>query len=382
MKYVIAPNAYKGSLSAFEAAIAIQEGLQTQFPEAEYIQIPLADGGTGTLDILLHYLPGQIYSTLITAPLGNRKDARFGIINDSKTAIIEIAEASGLHLVCESSRNPLKTTSYGTGELILAALNEGCRSFIIGLGGSATCDGGMGALKALGLQFKDAFGQDIEMMGEGMLKLNHIITEHLDPRLADSHFILAHDVDSPLLGLSGALRYTPQKGGNSESIEELHKGLEQYAFVVQNTVQKNISTLSGTGAAGGLAAGLYGFLNAKLTLGSHLIMNSAKFSEKIKEATLIITGEGQLDAQTLHGKTPFAVAQEAKKNHIPVIGIVGRLGLGFESMYECGMDALFTIINHGPKEEFNDKFCTTQAKPAKQNLRDTAQNVARLLALR
>jgi glycerate kinase len=374
MKIIIAPDAYKESLSAKEVCSAIYRGFIEIFPASEIIGLPLADGGEGTLECLLNANQGTVYFSNITGPLKETLKAPFGILNDN-TAVIEIAQAAGLPLVPHHQRNPLKTTSYGCGELIRHALDKGCRQFLIGLGGSATCDGGIGALAALGLQFKDNQGQEIEYTGQGLAKLDHIDISTMDARLVSSEFILAHDVNSPLLGPEGAIQYTPQKGATIAQTDFLQHALENYAQVLSktsHTLHKNIETVPGTGAAGGLAAGLFAFLNAKLEPGAPLLIKTLNLRKNLQDAQLVITGEGQIDSQTLQGKTPIAVAKLAKEFNLPVIAIAGRLGKGYYKVYEQGIDAVFSIAN-GPMSE---TFCMDHAKTL---LTSTATNIARLL---
>jgi len=373
MKIVIAPDSFKGSLSASEVALAIEQGFSHALPKAEYIRVPMADGGEGTLDALLANECLTLHFAAVTNPLGEKIKAAFGIQPDN-TAVIEMATASGLSLIPPLKHNPLQSTTFGTGELILAALDKGCRRFIIGLGGSATCDGGVGALTALGVQFKNAQGETITPNAEGLEKLATIDATLLDPRLAESEFILAHDVNNPLLGLEGALMYAPQKGATAAQVETLHIVLERYALMLSELTQKSIGTLPGTGAAGGLAGGLFAFLNATLKSGAWLVMEHVNLREKMQNANLVITGEGQIDAQTIRGKTPIAVAQLAHELKIPVIAIAARLGRGYYEVYKHGIHAVFSMINAPVSEEV----CHAYTQPL---LGSAANNIARLLAL-
>jgi len=373
MKIVIAPDSFKGSLSASEVALAIEQGFFHALPTAEYIRVPMADGGEGTLDALLDSESLTLYFAEITNPLGEKIRAAYGIQPDN-TAVIEMATASGLSLIPPLKHNPLKSTTFGTGELILAALDKGCRKFIIGLGGSATCDGGVGALAALGIQFRNSQGEIISPNAEGLEKLATIDATLLDPRLSESEFILAHDVDNPLLGLEGALMYAPQKGATAAQVETLHIVLERYALMLSELTQKPIGTLPGTGAAGGLAAGLFAFLNATLKPGAWVVMENINLREKMRNANLVITGEGQIDAQTIRGKTPIAVAQLAQELKIPVIAIAARLGKGYYEVYKHGINAVFSMINAPISEEV----CHAYTQPL---LGSAANNIARLLAL-
>lgn len=373
MKIVIAPDSFKGSLSASEVALTIEQGFSHALPKAEYLRVPMADGGEGTLDALLASERLTLHFAEVTNPLGEKMKAAYGIQPDN-TAVIEMATASGLSLVPALKRNPLQTTTFGTGELIRAALDKECRRFIIGLGGSATCDGGVGALSALGVQFKNALGEAITPNAAGLDKLATIDATLLDARLVESEFILAHDVDNPLLGLAGALMYAPQKGATAAQVETLHIILERYALMLSEITQKSIGTIPGTGAAGGLAAGLFAFLNATLKPGAVVVMENVNLREKMHNANLIVTGEGQIDAQTIRGKTPVAVAQLAHELNIPVIAIAARLGKGYYEVYKHGINAVFSMINAPVSEEI----CHAYTQPL---LGSAANNIARLLAL-
>lgn len=381
MKIIIAPDSFKGSLTAEEVAAALYHGFQIHFPQAEYIIIPMADGGEGTLDCLMKSNKGQYYKADVQDPLGNSHSARFGVLKDpdstvtSNIAVIETAEASGLPLIPSEKRNPLLANTAGSGELILEALNQGCREFIVGLGGSGTSDGGMGALSALGIQFKNALGENLKPNGDAMSQLHSIDISLLDPRLAESHFTLAYDVDNPLLGLQGALMYAPQKGATPSQIEILHKGYEQLAHVIFETTGKNVGNIPGGGAAGGLGAGLYAFLNAELVPGSQVIIEHARLKEKMKDASLILTGEGQIDNQSIHGKAPIAVAKLAKSFQIPVIAVTGNLKEGYEEVYHHGIDAVFSIAM-GPMS------LEESIKHSKSLIINTAFNIAKCLNLR
>lgn len=375
MKIVIAPDSYKGSLTASEVATVIQQGFHAIFPNAEYIKAPMADGGEGTLDCFLMGSKAELHSATIHDPLGNKIKTSFGILSENTTALIEMAKASGISLVPLEQRDPLQTSTLGTGELILKALKKGCRRFIIGLGGSATCDGGMGALHALGIRFKNNQGDDLKPCGASLEQIDSIVLTHLDPRLSDCDFILAHDVNSPFLGLEGALMYAPQKGATPEQVEILHKAFEHYAWVLSKYTEKDIRNTPGTGAAGGLAAGLYAFLNATLKPGAEVVCEAIHLHEKMQNANLVITGEGQMDGQTVKGKTPIAVARMAKELDIPVIAIAAKLGKGYGDVYEQGIDAVFSIVS-GPLPQ---SICMLYTKPL---LITTANNIARLLSLK
>lgn len=381
MKVVIAPDSFKGSLNALEVAKLIEQTLHLHFPNAEYILVPLADGGEGTLNCLLSNIGGTREKVVVADPLGRPIEAEYGILSDGKTVVIETAEASGITRLKTSELNVQEANTYGTGELILAALNKGFRKFIIGLGGSATCDGGIGALAALGAKFKNIASKDLPPIARSLPLVHEIDLKGLDARLKESEFTLAYDVDNPLIGLYGALMYAPQKGATPTDLELLHKGYEQWNYILQQKTGEKIGEQKGSGAAGGLGASLAAFLPAKWISGSELMIEKTNLLEKLKEATLVITGEGRIDAQTLHGKIPLAVAKAAKSQSgketpfIPVIAITGSVQEGFENVYAEGIDAVFCLPN-GPltKEE-----CLLLVKPLLINI---INNIARLLKLR
>lgn len=343
MKIVVAPDSFKGSLSAFEVARAIEEGIRRVSPQAEVRKIPLADGGEGTVIALIKATGGKIREAEVTGPLGEKIRANYGILGDGKRVIIEMAAASGLPLVPPNRRDPSRTTTYGTGELIKTALQEGYREFIIGVGGSATIDGGAGMAQALGARLLDIEGEDIGFGGGELRRLNRIDVAHLDRRLRESKVTVACDVDNPLCGERGAARiYGPQKGATPEMVEKLDKALEHFAKILKRDLGKDIADIPGAGAAGGLGAGLIAFLGATLMPGIDIVMEAVELEKKILDADLIITGEGKMDAQTLRGKTPLGVARLARKHRKQLIGICGMLGEGAEILYQHGFQALFS----------------------------------------
>lgn len=374
MKIVIAPDSFKESLSSVEVAHTIHQAFLLALHSAEYVVIPMADGGEGTLAALAQALPLTKHTVEVTGPLFKKHQAHYGVLQQDNTAIIEMSQASGLRWVPLEERDPLQTTTYGTGELILDAIEQGYRRIIIGLGGSATSDGGMGALTALGIEFKDITHQTLKPIGENLSKIASIDLSELDPRIAECEFVLAHDVDNPLLGLEGALMYAPQKGATPEDVELLHKGYENFSLQLTNTTGKSLGNLKGTGAAGGMAAGLFAFLNARLTPGAPLLMELVSLPEKLENANFVITGEGQLDGQSLHGKTPISIAKLAKSKNIPVIAFAAYIKDEMDELYQQGITAAFSIAP-GPVAK---EICLKYAKPL---LMQSAYNVARLLKL-
>ena len=344
MKIVVAPDSFKGSLTAVEVSDAIGQGVREIFPEAEIVKIPMADGGDGTVQCLVNATGGKILREKVTGPLGDEVLASYGILGDKKTAVIEMAEASGLTLVPENKRNPLITTTYGTGQLIKAALDQGCRKMIIGIGGSATNDGGAGMVQALGAKLLDKDGEEIGFGGGELKKLNRIDISNLDNRLSDTKVLVASDVNNPLCGPKGASRiYGPQKGATPELIEELDKSLSHFAEIIKRDLNKDIKDIPGAGAAGGLGASLIAFLDAELKSGIEIIIEIVKLEQAIKDADLVITGEGKIDSQTIYGKAPIGVAKIAKKYNIPVIAVAAIIGDDANIVHQHGIDNLIKV---------------------------------------
>ncbi|MDV2887147.1 glycerate kinase [Alkalihalophilus pseudofirmus] len=344
-KIVIAPDSFKESFSALQAAIAIEDGFKQVFPEAEYIKIPMADGGEGTVQSLVDALEGTVKSVNVTGPLGEPVEAKYGLSGDRQTAVIEMAEASGLSLVPIELRNPLITTTYGTGQLIEDALNEGVNHIIIGIGGSATNDGGTGMAQALGVKLLDSKGEDLPYGGAALVHLASIQTDEIHPRLSEVTIEVACDVDNPLLGERGASAiYGPQKGATAEMVVQLDAALAHYASVINRDLGKDVAEIAGAGAAGGLGAGLLAFLDVRLESGVTLVLEATDFNKKAEGADLVITGEGRLDHQTVFGKTPIGVARAAKSQGASVIAIAGGLAPGHEAIYEEGIDAAFSLV--------------------------------------
>ncbi|MCY8343747.1 glycerate kinase [Bacillus haynesii] len=345
MKIVIAPDSFKESMTSLEAARSIEKGFKAVLSDAEYVNIPVADGGEGTVQALVDATGGDIVHQTVTGPLGKPVKAAYGLLGDGKTAVIEMAEASGLHLVPPGQRNPLLTTTRGTGELILDAAEKGVSTIIIGLGGSATNDGGAGMAAALGAKFLNRDGEEIENGGGALAEIAKIDVSGLNPKLKHIQFEAACDVDNPLTGPRGASAvFGPQKGANSEMTALLDQNLKHYAAAVKAELGCEIDSIPGAGAAGGLGAGLCAFLNAELKSGVDIVLDTLSFSERIKGADLVITGEGKIDGQTVSGKTPAGVAKRARSKNIPVIAFAGSLGEGCELVYDIGISALFSIV--------------------------------------
>lgn len=346
MKILIAPDSFKESLKASEVAQSIEEGIKMAVPDAACISIPLADGGEGTVDALIHATGGTLEKIRVMDPLMREINSYYGILGDGKTAVIEMAAASGLELLREAERDPMKTTTFGTGQLIKAALNKGCRTLIIGIGGSATNDGGAGMAQALGIRLLDKNKNSIDKGGGSLGLLEYIDEKGLDRRIKNLKFIVASDVNNPLCGENGATSvYGPQKGATKEMIKILDHNLYHFGEKLEKKYEKMIKELPGSGAAGGLGAGLVAFLGAELLPGFEIVKRITKLDDIIRDVDLVITGEGRMDEQTIYGKTPHGVARLAKKYQKPVIGIAGSLGSNYTKLYQEGFDVVVSILD-------------------------------------
>lgn len=370
MKIVIAPDSYKESLSALEVANAIEQGFREIWPDADYVKLPVADGGEGTVEAMVAATAGRIVDVDVTGPLGEPVTAFFGLSGDERTAFIEMAAASGLEQVPVALRDPLKTTSWGTGELIRHALDAGVDHIIIGLGGSATNDGGAGMVQALGAKLLDARQNEIGKGGAALDALARIDISQLDPRLAACRIEVACDVTNPLTGKEGASAvFGPQKGATAETIDRLDTALVHYAQIIARDLEVDVLELAGGGAAGGMGAALYAFCGAQLRRGIEIVTDALQLDACVADADLVVTGEGRMDSQTIHGKVPVGVAKVAKRYHKPVIGIAGSLTADVGIVHEHGLDAVFSVIY---------TICTLDdaLKNAAENVRMTARNVA------
>lgn len=372
MKIVIAPDSFKESLTALAVAEAIGEGFRRILPQAQYWLVPMADGGEGLVQSIVDATQGEKFSTQVTAPLGNKVSASWGMTGDGQSAVIEMAEASGLHLVPTDKRNPLISTSYGTGELISTALDKGLRRIILGIGGSATNDGGVGMLQALGAKFVDKTGKFLSFGGAALVDLAQIDMSGLDPRLQETRIEVACDVDNPLCGEHGASAvFGAQKGATKANIQRLDAALRHFAEQVQAQLGIDIQTPKGAGAAGGMGGGLMLLPQVRLRSGVQMVIEAVDLAAAIADADIVVTGEGRMDGQSVHGKTPIGVAKLAKSAGKPVIAIVGSLREDYPAVYEAGIDAVFPIIR-----QINSLENTLQA--GRENLISTAENVARL----
>lgn len=344
MKIVIAPNALKGSLSARAAAAAMARGVRRAAPQAELVLLPVADGGDGLLEVLEDALQVERLPLSVTGPLNSPVGASFLYDPSRRLAVIEMATAAGLALLTPDRYNPLDATSFGVGELVKAALDQGAARIILGIGGSATNDGGTGMARALGARFLDQDGNELPGDGASLAQVNNISLDGLDPRLGQVDIQVISDVDNPLLGEHGAARvFAPQKGASPEQVIQLEAGLAQLADVIEQDLGQDVRELPGAGAAGGLGAGLIAFLQAELTPGAELVLELLELKQALAGADLVLTAEGQLDEQTRHGKAPAAVATRARALGIPCLALAGSLGPGSETLLASGIDASFSL---------------------------------------
>lgn len=375
MKIIIAPDSFKESLSAECAAMAIEDGFRAVFPELEAVRLPVADGGEGTVDALIAATGGHRIDIEVTDPQGHRVRGFYGVNGKGDCAVIEMAAASGLMLVPAGQRDPLTATSFGTGELIRHALDGGIRHIILGIGGSATVDGGIGMVQALGGRFTDAQGIDLPWGGAALAQLAAIDLSQLDPRLAQCRIEVACDVENPLTGPCGAAAvFGPQKGASLQDVQVLDAALAHLAAVIFRHLGVNVLEWPGGGAAGGMGVAARLFLRGNMRSGIDIIMDAIGLEEAMQGATLVITGEGRLDQQTINGKAPVGVARLAQRYHVPVIGLAGILGEGVEVVHQHGLEAVFSILPRlAPLE--------TVLEQGEENLRYAAQNLARVYRL-
>lgn len=375
MKTVIAIDSLKGSLTSIEAGNAIMEGIRRADPDAEVVVRPLADGGEGTTETLVSGLGGRMEKITVTGPQGKPTVAEYGIIEESKTAIMEMATAAGITLVSDEERNPLNTTTYGVGEMIADAIEKDCRNFIIGIGGSATNDGGLGMLSALGFGFLDKEGNAVEIYGRGLESIAKITTDNVLPKLCECSFSIACDVTNPLCGDKGCSAvYGPQKGATPEIVAKMDGWLKNYAEIAKQTIEHVDPNYPGAGAAGGLGFAFMTFLGGVLEPGIDLILNKTNLEEYIKGADVVVTGEGRLDFQTAMGKAPVGVAKLAKKYNKTVIAFAGAVTRDATECNKNGIDAFFPILR---------EICTLdkamEKEYAAENLSATAEQVFRLI---
>lgn len=344
MKIVLAPDSFKNSVTAIEASHAMRTGFASIFPEAEIVEVPMADGGEGTVQSLVDATDGQFKTATVKNPLGVDVEAQYGLLGDQQMAVIEMAAASGIQFIDETTQNPLITTTYGTGQLIRAAIEAGARKVIIGIGGSATNDGGAGMAQALGVQLLDAQRQPIGFGGGALAKLAAIDLTDVLPVLKDVELVIASDVTNPLTGPTGASAvFGPQKGATPAMVAQLDQNLSHYAQIIQRDIGLDVATIAGAGAAGGLGAGLLAFTNAQMQAGVEIVVAQTRLAQIAQDADLVVTGEGGIDFQTQYGKTPMGVARAVKRvnPNATVIAIAGNIGQGAEVLYDLGIDAIF-----------------------------------------
>lgn len=375
MKIVVAIDSFKGSLSSMEAGNAIKEGIFRVKPHAEVIVKPLADGGEGTTDAILNGAGGEKINLTVTGPMGKPVDTYYGYLPETKTAVIETAAASGITLVLDSEKNPMLATTYGLGEMIKHAVLKGCKDFVIGLGGSATNDGGIGMLTALGYEFMDKDGRNIGQGGKALEKVAYISNKHVLKELENCHFEVACDVNNPLCGINGATYvFGPQKGVSDEMKAILDEGMKNYARVSNEFTTKKCDEEKGAGAAGGLGFAFLEYLNAELIPGIELVLNALRLEEEIIDADYVITGEGRMDFQTAMGKVPVGLAKLAKKYNKKVIAFAGSVTREARECNKVGIDAFFPIVRGVTTLEK-----AMYPEQAKENLMDTVEQVFRLL---
>ena len=375
MKVLIAIDSFKGSISSINGSEAISLGIRDIYPDAEIINFALADGGEGTVEALVQATDGQLISKEVMGPLNEKVNALYGILGDRKTAVIEVAAACGLPLVSSGRRNPLVTTTYGVGELICDAMDRGCREFVIGLGGSATNDAGVGMLQALGFTFLNQNKEEIGLGGKELKNIRKIDVNSIRSELKDCTFKVACDVNNPLYGPNGASHiFGPQKGATAVMIEELDNGLKNFAEVVLHELGTDIHNIEGAGAAGGLGAAFAGFLQAHLQSGIELVLEIIEMEKNMQGVDFVITGEGKLDGQTSMGKAPLGLAQLAQKYEIPVLALAGGINEETAILNDLGVTSYFSIVNAPMTlEEAMD------SKVTYQNLRATTNQLFRLV---
>lgn len=377
MKVILAPDSFKENLTSLQVATALEKGVKRVLPKAICIKVPMADGGEGTVQSLVDGTGGKFLRKKVTGPAGNKVSARFGMLADGKTAVIEMAEASGLHLVSGNTQNPLKTTSYGTGELMLEAAKRGAKKIIIGIGGSATNDGGVGMAQALGVRFLNKRGQEITELGAGGMvsKIDGINIKSLNPLIKKVNIIVACDVNNPLCGKKGASNvFGPQKGATPAMIKTLDANLKHLATVIKRDLKKNVISVKGAGAAGGLGAGLLAFTKAKMKSGVDIVIEATELRKHLKDADLVITGEGRVDFQTAFGKTPSGVAKAARKHRVPTVAIGGGITDDANGIFAHGIDGLESACAR-------DMSLDDAMRHSKAHLTNAAERVIRLILI-
>ena len=345
-KVVLAPQGFKESLTGMEIAEAMSIGVKYVWPDAETVLVPVADGGDGTLQALVDSSGGDVRTAIVEDAIGRTIEAEWGALGNGTTAVIEVASAIGLARLGQDERDVRNASTFGVGQLFTEALDAGFSDFIIGVGGSATNDGGAGMIQAMGGKLTDANGDDLARGGIALSNLANIEVSGLDPRMSGVNVVVACDVNNPLCGPRGASAiFGPQKGATSEDVQELDAALGNFADVIAKDLHTDVAEIPGAGASGGLGAGLMGFFDARLRLGADIVLEAVSIDKHLEDADFVIVGEGQFDRSTVFNKSPIAVAQRAKRRGIPVIGIAGSLGAGFREVHEHGIDAVFSLVN-------------------------------------
>lgn len=369
-RIVIASDSFKGSLTSLQVAESAAQGVHSVYPDCEVVKVNVADGGEGTMDALRSTLGGDWVKVMASDPLGRKREVSYVILGDGVTAVIEMSAASGLPLLSPDERNPLLTSTYGTGEMIADALSRGCRRFLVGIGGSATNDGGMGMLSALGFRFINACGAELPGIGASMAEVEYIDVSHVSADVMAAEFIVACDVDSPFCGPRGAAYvFAPQKGADPQMVAALDKGMAHFAEVVAKVMGKDVTDVPGAGAAGGLGGGFLAFLNARLERGIEMVLDAIDFDDIVEGADLVITGEGRVDSQTLTGKTPFGIMMRARKHGVPTVVIGGSVALA-DGDDASGFDLIWPVTPEGmPLEEAMDPAV------ASANVRNAAEHI-------
>lgn len=373
-KIIIAPDSFKGSLTSAEVANAIELGIRRVAPNCEIVKVPIADGGDGTMDTLVSALGGKKIKIKVHDPLMRPIEAEYGLVKNGGTAVIEMATASGLTLLSKEEQNPSITTTFGTGEIINDALQRGCHTFLIGIGGSATNDAGIGMLKALGFRFLDKKGEECDVVGNALQSIYSIDETGVSSKVYEAQFTIASDVDNPFSGTNGAAYvYASQKGANNKMVEELDKGLESFRQLIIEKKGIDLNTISGAGAAGGLGGGFVAFLNAQLKPGIEMVLQTIDFENHLQNADFVVTGEGKLDIQTTMGKAASGILDAARKKNIPVIAIGGSVE-DKEALLKRGFTSLFSTTPNGMSIEE-----AMQEETAKENIAQTAEQLIRTM---
>lgn len=348
LKIVVASDSFKGSLSSMAAGEAIAQGVRRHLPDAEILVFPVADGGEGTMESLVQATQGQMLKATVTGPMGDSVEAQYGCLGDGRTCVIEMASASGIILVEQHKLDPMRATTYGTGELIRHALDAGFRHFILGIGGSATNDGGIGMLQALGMKFLDSRGRSVGFGGAGLGQIVDIDSSLLDRRIGEADFIIASDVENPLIGPSGASHvFGPQKGADPDMVEKLDQSLKRFADVIENHTRVRLHDMPGAGAAGGLGGAFQAFFPVRMQRGIDVVIERIGLRDACKNVDAVFTGEGRIDSQTASGKTPMGVAQLAQQFGVPVFAMAGAVGKGIDVLYSHGITSVHSIVS-GP----------------------------------